>query len=427
MKLSQYFLPTLKESPISATAMSHQLMLRAGMIRQVAAGLYQWLPLGIKVLNKVEEIVREQLDAMGCQEIRIPTMQPIDLWVKSGRYQDGIEIKAQMLVARNKKGNDLIFSPSAEEAVTEMVKNDIQSYKALPLKLYQIENKFRDELRPRFGAMRLCEFLMKDAYSFDLTEEEAIKSYKAFGEVYLKILNTMGLHAIAVKADSGDMGGEFSHEFHIISQIGESTIFFDKNILQRIEGGNFTFDDIEKYYVAAEEKHDITMKSNDIVSSKAIEVGHIFIQGQKYTKALDFVIQDPNGKKVYPYAGAYGIGISRLVAAAIEANHDDKGIIWHKSISPFSIMIINLFPNNKESKQMADYTYKMLQDQGYDTLYDDTKNAVGYKLSNADLIGIPIQIIIGKTASIQIKNRATGEIKEVAHKDIIENITHIIS
>ena len=420
MKLSQYLLPTIKETPSDAHVISHQLMLRAGMVRQLASGLYEWLPLGLKVLNKVEKIVREEMDAIGAQEIKIPCMQPASLWKESGRFADGSEIKDQMLIAKDKTDNELIFSPSAEEAIADLVRNNMRSHKEFPIILYQIQWKFRDEIRPRFGLMRSRELLMKDAYTLDMNQESSLKSYEKIGEAYLNIFSRMGLNPMPVKADSGDMGGDHSHEFHVVANSGESVIFFEKSIKEKIAQRKLSFRDLDKYYVAAEEKHnpdDCPVDEKNLESSKAIEVGHIFYQGQKYTKALNVQIQDENGKMIHPHMGAYGVGVSRLVAACIEASHDDKGIIWNRSIAPFDVILINLHPKDTECAKKADQLYNKMKSDGIDVLYDDTNHGVGYKMSNADLIGIPLQIVIGKNSLesglMTVKDRATGEKKDL--------------
>ena len=424
MKLSQYFLPTLKENPADAAIASHQLMIRAGMIRQTTSGIYTWLPLGLKVLKKVEKIIHDGMSEIGALEIMMPTIQPADLWVESDRYET---YGAEMLKIQDRHGRDMLYGPTCEEVITDIFRKNVTSYKDLPLNLYQIHWKFRDEIRPRFGVMRGREFFMKDGYSFDLNEEEAKKTYHKIYQAYFKIFKKMGLNAVALRAANGEIGGDLSHEFHILAASGESEIFYDKKLEAKIESGEFDFDEMQKTYAVADEMHDpenCPIAQDQIASKRSVEVGHIFNFGQKYSKSMEAKLMDENGKIIYPNMGSYGIGVSRIVAAAIEANHDENGIIWPKELAPFQVSLINIKKGDELCEKTCDEIYQNLTSQGIDTIYDDRKASLGQKLSVADLIGSPTQIIIGPRAAkegmAEIKNRKTGEKQEVAIKDLLK-------
>ena len=441
MKLSNYFLPVLKESPSEAEIVSHKLMLRAGMISQSSSGIYSWLPLGLRVLKKIENIVREEQNNAGVNEILMSTIQPADLWKESGRYED---YGKEMLRIKDRQERDMLYGPTNEEQVTEIFRRSIKSYKELPLLLYHIQWKFRDELRPRFGVMRGREFLMKDAYSFDLNLESSESSYNKFFVCYLKTFERMGLKAIPMAADTGPIGGDMSHEFVIISNTGESDIYFDKNILdqgEKISEIDYE-DDLSKfvqnfknYYSASDEKFnqkdfDQNVNKDLQMTSKGIEVGHIFSFGTKYSESMKAHVLDGNGKEGPVYMGSYGIGISRLVGAIIEYSHDEKGIVWPNEVAPFQVGLINLKSNNDKANKIADEIYSSISSLNIDILYDDKSDNAGVKFSRMDLIGLPFQIIVGNKAIsdnlIEIKNRKTGEAFEVKTENISSKIKELI-
>jgi prolyl-tRNA synthetase len=423
MKLSQYFLPTLKENPIDATVVSHQLMIRAGMIRQTASGIYSWLPLGLKVLRKVEKIIKEEMDKSGALEILMPTIQPAELWQESGRYD---AYGKEMLRIKDRHDRDLLYGPTHEEVVTDIFRKNITSYKDLPKNLYQIHWKFRDEIRPRFGLMRGREFLMKDSYSFDIDEVAAKKTYNLMYETYFKIFRRMGLKPMAVRADTGAIGGDLSHEFHILADTGESAIYYDK----KFEEKNLGFEEMQKLYAMADEMHDekkCPIPTNQLASRRGIEVGHIFNFGLKYSKSMNASVMNENGEKVFPNMGSYGIGVSRVVAGSIEANHDANGIIWPKEIAPFDVVLINVRVGDEACDRACAELYQKLQEQGVDVLYEDTKASLGQKFSIADLIGIPTQIIVGPKSvaagKVEIKDRRSGEKKEIEVLDLFRSLS----
>ncbi len=422
MKLSQFFLPTLKENPVDATVVSHQLMIRAGMIRQTASGIYTWLPLGLKVLRKVEKIIREEMDKAGALEVLMPTIQPAELWQESGRYD---AYGKEMLRIKDRHDRDILYGPTHEEVITDIFRKNITSYKDLPKNMYQIHWKFRDEIRPRFGLMRGREFLMKDSYSFDMDETAAKKTYNLMYETYFKIFRRMGLKPMAVRADTGAIGGDLSHEFHLLADTGESAIYYDKKFDELAESKNFNIEEMQNLYAMADEMHEeakCPIPANQLSSRRGIEVGHIFNFGLKYSKALEASVMGMNGEKIYPNMGSYGIGVSRVVAAAIEANHDASGIIWPLEIAPFQVALINVRSGDELCDKTCEEIYNKLQAQGVEVIYDDTKTSLGQKFSIADLIGIPTQIIIGpKSAAAgiaEIKNRKTGEKQEMAIAEI---------
>jgi prolyl-tRNA synthetase len=422
MRLSKYFLPTLKENPIDATVVSHQLMVRAGMIRQTASGIYSWLPLGLKVLRKVEKIIKEEMDKAGALEVLMPTIQPAELWIESGRYE---AYGKEMLRIKDRHDRDILYGPTHEEVVTDLFRKNITSYKDLPKNLYQIHWKFRDEIRPRFGLMRGREFLMKDSYSFDLNEEDARKTYDLMYETYFKIFRKMGLKPIALRADTGAIGGDLSHEFHILADVGESAIFYDKKFDELSEEQEIDIAQTQKIYAMADDLHiseKCLIPADQLVSRRGIEVGQVFNFGLKYSKAMEASVMGAGGEKIYPNMGSYGIGVSRVVAAAIEANHDENGIIWPAQISPFDAILINIRVGDEACDKACEELYSKLQSKGVEVLYDDTKNSLGQKFSVADLIGVPTQIIVGPKSlalgKVEIKNRKTGEKSEVSLDEV---------
>ncbi len=417
MRLSEYFIPVLKEKPAEAQVTSHSLMLRAGMIRQQSSGIYIWLPLGLKVLENVKSIVRKNMDAAGCIEMLMPCIQPAELWVESGRYDD---YGSEMLRIIDRNDNKLLFGPTNEEVVTAVFRETIQSYKELPKNLYQIQWKFRDEIRPRFGVMRGREFLMKDGYSFDIDKESAVLSYNKIYMTYIKTFRDLGVSVIPVQADSGAIGGNLSHEFHILADTGESAIYYDKRFDVIAEDTSVNLHLMQSLYAAADEKHipeDCPIPQESLVSRRGIEVGHIFYFGNKYSKALNAYVNNQKGERVPVEMGSYGIGVSRVVAGIIEASHDEHGIIWPESVAPFKVSIINLGHDNMECRSIAERAYGMFCEKNIDALYDDTDNRAGQKFATHDLIGIPWQIIIGvKKATIglvELKHRKTGETEDL--------------
>ncbi|ARD86767.1 proline--tRNA ligase [Rickettsia bellii] len=416
MLLSKYFLPVLKEDPSEAQITSHKLMLRSGMIRQQAAGIYSWLPLGLKVLKNIENIVRSNMDKAGCLEVLMPCIQPAHLWVESRRFDN---YGKEMLKFQDRHDNTLLFGPTNEDMVTDIFRNNIKSYKDLPKNLYHIQWKFRDEIRPRFGVMRGREFLMKDAYSFDIDEESAVKTYNQMYKAYINTFRDLGIFAVPVIADNGPIGGKLSHEFHIIAETGESNIYYDKRFKTLKDNPDIDIEEIKSWYAAAEEKHDASKLSSDkeITSSKGIEVGHIFYIGTKYSVNMNALINDEHGKLTPIEMSSYGIGISRLVAAIIEANSDAKGIIWPIAVAPFKISLINLNIHDSKCLELAERVYNELLAQNIEVLYDDTDVRAGSKFATHDLIGSPYQIIIGpkKAANniVELKNRKNGEIEDI--------------
>jgi len=423
MKLSQYFLPTLKENPIDATVVSHQLMIRAGMIRQTASGIYTWLPLGLKVLRKVEKIIKEEMDKAGALEILMPTIQPAELWIESGRFD---AYGKEMLRIKDRHDRDILYGPTHEEVVTDIFRKNITTYKDLPKNLYQIHWKFRDEIRPRFGLMRGREFLMKDSYSFDIDEVSAKKTYNLMYETYFKIFRKMGLKPMAVKADTGAIGGDLSHEFHLLADTGESAIYYDKKFDELSKLETFDIAQMQSMYAMADEMHvakKCPIAADQLASRRGIEVGHIFNFGLKYSKAMEASVMGTNGEKIYPNMGSYGIGASRVVAAAIEANHDQNGIIWPKELAPFQVALINVRSGDELCDKVCEEIYNKFQEQNIEVIYDDTKASLGQKFSIADLIGIPTQIIVGpKSAAVgkvEVKDRKSGEKNEIEISEIL--------
>ena len=433
MRLSRFFLPTLKENPSEAEIVSHRLMLRAGMVRQSASGIYSWLPLGLKVLRKIEQIVREEQDKAGAQEMLMPTLQSADLWKESGRYED---YGPEMLRIQDRHGRDMLYGPTNEELITDIFRNSIKSYKGLPKMLYHIQWKFRDERRPRFGVMRGREFLMKDAYSFDIDEESGVKSYNAMFVAYLRTFARMGLKAIPMKADTGPIGGDLSHEFIVLAPTGESEVYFDRAFenLDPMAALPKEGDDLQplvnewtSHYAATDEMHDAENCPSDLMTGRGIEVGHIFFFGDKYTKAMDAKIQDKEGQLIYPQMGSYGVGVSRLVGAIIEAHHDDDGIIWPESVAPYKVGLMNLRVGDEACDAACEDFYAKLEAADIEVLYDDRSEGAGTKFKNMDLIGLPWQVSIGprglKNGIVELKNRANGEKLELSPEDALAKLS----
>jgi prolyl-tRNA synthetase len=438
MRLSRYFLPILKETPKEAEIVSHRLMLRAGMVRQESAGIYAWLPLGYKVLKKVEQIVRDEQNRAGAVELLMPTIQSADLWRESGRYDD---YGKEMLRIQDRHERDMLFGPTNEEMITEIFRASVRSYKDLPLNLYHIQWKFRDEVRPRFGVMRSREFLMKDAYSFDLDKESARRSYQKMFVAYLRTFARLGLRAIPMAADSGPIGGDMSHEFIILAKTGESEVFCDKALLDLpIPGEETDFDSdlspiVDSWlssYAATDEKHEPATFEADVpedrrISARGIEVGHIFYFGTKYSEPMKAVVAGPDGTEKPVHMGSYGIGPSRLVAAIIEASHDDAGIIWPQSVAPFDVGLINLKSGDAATDGACDDIYAKLTAAGLDVLYDDTDERAGSKFATAELIGLPWQLIVGPRGlaegTVELKNRASGEKQSLSIDSALSQLT----
>jgi prolyl-tRNA synthetase len=438
MRLSRYFMPTLREAPADAQIVSHQLMLRAGMIRQEAAGIYAWLPLGLKVLKKIEQIVREEMDRAGAIEVLLPTLQLADLWRESGRYDDYGD---EMLRIKDRHDRDLLYGPTAEEVITEIFRAYIKSYKDLPKNLYNIQWKFRDERRPRFGVMRGREFLMKDAYSFDIDEAAARKSYNRMFLAYLNVYARLGLKAIPVKADPGPIGGDLSHEFIILADTGESEVFAHGDLVEMgAPGPDIDWDgDLEplvaqraNLYAASDEMHDAARFEAEVpadkrMTARGIEVGHIFYFGEKYSKPMKALVTGPDGKDVPVHGGSYGVGVSRLVAGIIEASHDDAGIIWPDAVAPFGVAVVNLRPGTAEVDAVAEQAYKALEAAGKEPLLDDRDDRPGAKFASIDLVGIPWQLIVGPKGVaegvVELKRRATGERLTLPLQDALKVIT----
>jgi prolyl-tRNA synthetase len=432
MRLSRFFLPVLKEVPADVQIVSHQLMLRAGMIRQEAAGIYAWLPLGLRVLKKIEQIVREEMDRAGAIELLMPTLQLADLWKESGRYE---AYGDEMLRITDRHDRQLLYGPTAEEVVTDIFRASVKSYKDLPLNLYNIQWKFRDERRPRFGVMRGREFLMKDAYSFDLNEADARRSYNRMFIAYLNTFARMGLKAVPMKADTGPIGGDLSHEFIVLAETGESQVFCHKDLVEMgAPGPDVDFDgDLQPLvdqrtalYAATEEMHDEAafgaVPSDKQLSARGIEVGHIFYFGEKYSKPMKANVAGPDGVSAPVHMGSYGVGVSRLLGAIIEASHDDNGIIWPDAVAPYDLGIINLKSGDAACDAACEKAYAAAKAAGKAVLYDDRDERAGAKFATMDLIGIPRQIVVGPKSiaegNVEVKVRATGE-RSVASLDAV--------
>jgi prolyl-tRNA synthetase len=424
MRLSRYFLPILRETPKEAEIASHRLMLRAGMMRQEAAGIYAFLPLGLRVLKKIEKIVREEQDRSGAIELLMPTIQSADLWRESARYE---AYGKEMLRIKDRHERDMLYGPTNEEMITEIFRAYVRSYKDLPLNLYHIQWKFRDEVRPRFGLMRGREFLMKDAYSFDFDQASARHSYNKMFVAYLRTFARLGLRSIPMRADTGPIGGDLSHEFIILADTGESEVYCHRDYLDfEVPGANVNFDDaagvqaiVDKWtslYAATSEMHEpdkyAALPADKQVSARGIEVGHIFYFGTKYSEPMKALVAGPDGTEKPVHMGSYGIGPSRLVAAVIEACHDDAGIKWPDAIAPFDVIILNLKQGDAATDAASEQLYKELNAKGLDVLYHDRDERPGAKFATADLIGVPWQILVGPkglaSGQVELKRRADG-------------------
>ena len=440
MYLSKYFLPILKENPSEAQITSHRLMLRAGMIKQSSAGIYSWLPLGLKVLKKIESIVIEEQIEAGHIPILMPTIQSAELWRESKRLDD---YGKEMLRFEDRHGRLMLYGPTNEELVTDIFRSFISSYKDLPKTLFHIQWKFRDEVRPRFGVMRGREFFMKDGYSFDIDKKSAIHAYNRHMISYLKTYERLGLKAIPMKADTGPIGGDYSHEFLVLASTGESQVFYDSDISDLSLGDNIIEYDnclnlkniVNKFttpYARTDETHDVTLfekiPESRRMTGRGIEVGQIFYFGTKYSESMGAKIDLPSGKRIPVEMGSHGIGVSRLVGALIEANHDQHGIIWPKSVSPFDAVIVNLKQNDNKCHEISIKIYDNLKANGFDILYDDRFESVGAKFSSMDLIGVPIQIIVGprglSEGIVEIKFRKDGIRKNIP---LSENFLELIN
>jgi prolyl-tRNA synthetase len=428
MRLSQSLIPTLKETPSDAQIASHRLMLRAGMIRQMASGIYAWLPTGHRVLSKIAQIVREEQDAVGAQEMLMPTIQSADLWRESGRYD---AYGKEMLRITDRHERELLYGPTNEEMITVLVRDSIKSYRDLPQLPYHIQWKFRDEVRPRFGVLRGREFLMKDAYSFDLDYAGALVAYKKIMLAYMRTFQRIGITAIPMRADTGQIGGDLSHEFHVLAPTGESGVFYDAafetgNALDETDIESF-YEKMTTIYAATDEKHDTalwdTIPAERRREGRGIEVGQIFYFGKKYSESMNFAVTGADGQKFFPEMGSYGIGVSRLVGAIIEARHDDAGIIWPDAVAPFRAAILNLRQGDAATDAICEKLHAQL---GADGLYDDRDERAGAKFAEADLMGHPWQIIVGPRGAangqVELKRRATGERFELAVQDALAKV-----
>lgn len=441
MRLSRYFLPVLKETPSEAQIASHRLMLRAGMIRQQAAGIYSWLPLGYKVLKNIENIVHEEQQRAGHIPLLMPTLQSADLWRESGRYDDYGE---EMLRITDRHGRDMLYGPTNEEMITDIFRSYVKSYKDLPLTLYHIQWKFRDEIRPRFGVMRGREFYMKDGYNFDLTKEDALHAYNRHLVSYLRTYERMGLQAIPMRADGGPIGGDYTHEFLVLADTGESEVFYDSEITDLKFGDReIDYDNVEQCQAVLEEftsRYARTDETHDEVvfaevpeerrrSARGIEVGQIFYFGTKYSEAMGATVQGPDGKSTPVHMGSHGIGVSRLLGAIIEASHDDKGIIWPEGVTPFHVGIVNLKQGDDEADAACEALYKSFEALGLEPLYDDRKERAGGKFATMDLIGLPWRITVGprglKNGVVEVTSRRTGESEEMTPELAVEKIAKI--
>ena len=438
MRLSRYFLPVLKETPSEAQIVSHRLMLRAGMIRQEAAGIYAWLPLGFRVLQKIEQIVREEMNRAGAIEMLMPTLQPSELWKETGRYD---AYGPEMLRITDRHDREMLYGPTNEDMITDIFRAYVKSYKALPLNLYHTQWKFRDEVRPRFGVMRGREFLMKDAYSFDIDEASARKSYNRMYVAYLRTFSRMGLKTIPMRAETGPIGGDLSHVFIVLADTGESGVFCHKDLLDMpIPGEDVDFDgDLEPIvrqrtalYAATEDVHDQARFEAEVpadkrMAARGIEVGQVFYFGTKYSVPMKAVVTGPDGKDMPIHGGSYGVGVSRLVGAIIEASHDDNGIIWPEPVAPFDVAVINLKSGDAKTDAACEELYAKLSKAGRDVLYDDRDDRPGAKFATMDLIGIPWQVVVGprglEKGMLEVKNRATGAKEELSLEAVLNRFT----
>ena len=439
MRWSRAFLPVLKESPSDAQIVSHKLMLRAGLVRQTAAGIYAWLPLGFRVLKKIEQIVREEQDRSGALEMLMPTLQSAELWRESGRYD---AYGPEMLRIKDRHDREMLYGPTNEEMLTAIVRDEMKSYRDLPRTLYHIQWKFRDEVRPRFGVMRGREFLMKDAYSFDLDEAGARQSYYTQMLAYLRTFQRMGIQAVPMKAASGPIGGDLSHEFIVLAPTGESEVFYDaayesfdwqqSDLRYGDEAGlQGLFDRVNATYAATDETHDLakweTLPEDKRRTGRGIEVGHIFYFGDKYSAAMGLKVSGRDGSMVTPMMGSYGVGVSRLVGAIIEASHDDAGIIWPEAVAPWRVGIVTMRQDDEPSVAAADDLYEKLNAAGIETLYDDRDERGGVKLGSMDLIGLPWQVVVGPrgiaAGTVELKRRSTGEREELSVESAFARLT----
>ncbi|MCR8722981.1 proline--tRNA ligase [Frigidibacter sp. ROC022] len=441
MRLTRYFLPVLKETPAEAQIVSHRLMLRAGMIRQQAAGIYSWLPLGYKVLRRIEQIVHEEQQRAGHIPLLMPTLQPADLWRESGRYDDYGE---EMLRIRDRHDRDMLYGPTNEEMITDIFRSHVTSYKELPLTLYHIQWKFRDEVRPRFGVMRGREFLMKDGYNFDLDREAALHAYNRHMVSYLRTYERMGLTAIPMRADSGPIGGDDTHEFLVLASTGESEVFFDSAVTElRLGDREIDYDDREQVasvcaeftsvYARTDETHDAalfeTIPEERRKVARGIEVGQIFYFGTKYSEPMGATVVTDTGERVPVHMGSHGIGVSRLLGAIIEASHDDKGIIWPEGVTPFDVGICNLKQGDAGTDAACDQLYAGLKARGLDPLYDDRDERAGAKFATMDLIGLPWRLTVGPRGlaqgKVELTSRRTGESEEMGLEAAVDRLAQI--
>ncbi|MGJ8616099.1 MAG: proline--tRNA ligase [Sulfitobacter sp.] len=441
MRLSRYFLPVLKENPAEAQIVSHRLMLRAGMIKQASAGIYSWLPLGFKVLRKLENIVHQEQALAGHMAMLMPTIQSADLWHESGRYD---AFGAEMLRIEDRHGREMLFTPTAEELITDIFRSHVSSYKDLPLTMYQIQWKFRDEVRPRFGVMRGREFLMKDGYNFDLTKEDALHSYNRHLVSYLRTYERMGLQAIPMRADSGAMGGDDTHEFLVLAETGESEVFYDSAVTDLTFGDRAidydshaecaaVMEEFTTKYARTDETHDAAL-FNKVPeerrrTARGIEVGQIFYFGTKYSEAMGAKVQGPDGKPVPVHMGSHGIGVSRLLGAIIEASHDDKGIIWPEGVTPYHAGIVNLKQGDAEADAACQALYDSLTALGLEPLYDDRDERAGGKFATMDLLGLPWRITVGprglKNGVVELTSRRTGVSEELPPEEAVLRLSQI--
>ncbi len=436
MRLSSFFLPTSRDDPAEAQIVSHRLMLRAGMVRQASAGIYSWLPLGFRALRNVERIVREEQDRAGCQEMLMPTIQSADLWRESGRYEG---YGKEMLRIEDRHGRDMLYGPTNEEQITEIFRHYIKSYRELPKLLYHIQWKFRDEVRPRFGVMRGREFLMKDSYSFDLDYEGARRSYNKMFVAYLRTFARLGLRAIPMQADTGPIGGDLSHEFIILAGTGESEVYCHRDLVEQdVLGEDIDYEadlapEVARWtghYAATDEKYDeaeAAALGDDLVRARGIEVGHIFYFGTKYSKAMNAAVRGPDDEEIFLEMGSYGIGVSRLVGAIIEASHDDDGIVWPEAVAPFRVGLVNLKPGDAKCDAACEEIYRTLEGTGCETLIDDRSLRAGAKFADMDLIGLPWQVIVGPrgvgSGSVELKRRDTGAREELSVESALARLT----
>jgi prolyl-tRNA synthetase len=439
MRWSRAFLPVLKESPAEAQIVSHKLMLRTGLVRQTAAGIYAWLPLGYRVLKKIEQIVREEQDRAGAQELLMPTLQSAELWRESGRYD---AYGPEMLRIRDRHDREMLYGPTNEEMITMLFRDEAKSYRDLPRTLYHIQWKFRDEVRPRFGVMRGREFLMKDAYSFDLDEAGARQSYYTQMLAYLRTFQRMGIQAVPMKAASGPIGGDLSHEFIVLAPTGESEVFYDAayeqfdwnqaDLRYGDEAGlQGLFDRVNSTYAATDETHDVAkwevLPESSRRTGRGIEVGHIFYFGDKYSKAMGLKVSGPNGTPVTPMMGSYGVGVSRLVGAIIEASHDEAGIIWPEAVAPWRAGLVTMRQDDEPSVVAAENLYERLREAGVEVLYDDRDERGGAKLASMELIGLPWQVVVGPrgiaSGTVELKRRSTGEREELSLESALARLT----